>query len=399
MTIQGSISAKTTAKASAIIPIGPLREAARRMRDHTPRRYKIPVLGYVRVSLSPGKVSLEATDLDAWLTIAVDAEVSGECQVMISAASLAAFSAAASGPVSIEVHPTDGIGSFDIVTLRDGDLTLRRRAIVAAEDFLVAPWADDEAASVEWSQRHDGLLRMLGTVRHCISSEETRYYLNGVFLTNRPNGKTLRAVATDGHRLGCVDCETVAPFQAPQEGAKGHNPGVILPTPVVKLLLRTITRGGNEPLTAEVHGLRARFRIGSTTIIAKLIDGIYPDYRQVMPDLSENIVLKLSEQQVKRLHTASAGISDGFRSTAVKFDASAGKILVSGTEGDEASVPATFSHAKGITPQSFGLNLRYLRDQARVTPVFRLHGSGPRDPFVILGEDPDATFVLMPMRV
>lgn len=200
--------------------------------------------------------------------------------------------------------------------------------------------------------------------------------------------------------MACVDSDIVAAFPAPGNTAKGKpraaHPGIIVPSPVMRLLLRLTAAGGNAPVEVTVAGLKARIRIGATEVVAKMIDGTYPDYMRVMPERSENLTCTVSLSQIMRLHAAAADVGDAFISRAAEFRPDDGTLSVRGAGDDSVSIPVSF---RCSAPEPFGLNLRYVYEQARATPVMRLHGASPRDPFLILGEDPDAVFVIMPMRI
>lgn len=396
MTIQKSIQ-ETETIANAMIPIGEFRSAARRMREQTPRWFTAPVLGYVMLSLDQGRVTMQATDLDSWLSITMDADVTGSGSTMVKATTLTALAAAANGPISVE------IGGDGIVTLREGDLTIRQRAIIKTDDFPPPIWPVDGTATTRWTQSQDSLRRMLGQLRHCISGEETRYYLNGVFLTQNPDTGNLRAIATDGHRLGRMDTDIPVTFQPPKIGDSGKpvaaHPGVIMPTPIVKLLLRLTASGRNDPVQIEVYGLKMRICIGLITITAHMIDGSYPDYMRVIPPVSQNVTCTLTNHQISRLAAVAAGVYGPHFSIAAKFCPTNGTISTRENEDGDVSVPAVFDVADGVNAEPFCINVRYLRDQARATPVVKLHWTRKGDPILILTEDPDATFVIMPMLV
>lgn len=372
---------------SATFALAEFRRAARIASLAIERRNTIPVLGYARLEVSAGTVTLCATDLDSYLTTLVEANTSGNGTVMISGRMLSGFAAAATGPVTVEVQQ-DETGP-DVVVLRDGDLVLRAREVIQPDDFPKQFTFVDDSPATTWTMTQDGLLRMIRLCKHCISAEETRYYLNGIYLHQKPDGSTLRAVATDGHRLACIDSTDAVDLSAHERRS------VIVPRTLIAKLKPLLGKGGNEPVTITVQHYKMRIATGAVEIMAKTINGTYPDYTRVIPKPSDNIVATLSRDLINRLARAASGIDTPYSRT--RFHPEDGTISVGETES-RVSLPISITATGPGAMKPFGLDLRYLRDQARVTPVFSLRGNSANDPFRIYGEDPDAMFVLIPMR-
>src|SRR5690606_904429 len=124
------------------------------------------------------------------------------------------------------------------------------------------------------------LKRLIDKTRFAISTEETRYYLNGIYVHTAQGGgaPTLRAVATDGHRL--AQAELPLP-----PGAEGM-PGVIIPRKTVHELHRLI-EDTSGAIKVGVSPTKVRFEIGTVTLTSKLIDGTFPDYGRVIPQAND----------------------------------------------------------------------------------------------------------------
>src|SRR5205807_2511969 len=237
------------------------------------------------------------------------------------------------------------------------------------------------------------LKRLIDKTQFAISTEETRYYLNGIYLHTAGSGKaqTLRAVATDGHRL--------AQFDLPlPEGAAGM-PGIIVPRKTVGEVQRLIEDSQAE-VTVELSQGKIRFTLGDTVLTSKLIDGTFPDYARVIPvanDKELTVDKKEFEQAVDRVSTVSSE-----RGRAVKLSLSSGKLMLSVTNPDSGSATEEIEVEYGAEPLDIGFNSRYLLDIAAQlegeAAVLKL--ADPGSPTLIQDRDTKgALYVLMPMRV
>ncbi|MFC3061824.1 DNA polymerase III subunit beta family protein, partial [Paenirhodobacter populi] len=174
---------------------------------------------------------------------------------------------------------------------------------------------------------------MIRLCQHCISREETRYYLHGIFLHQKPGGDTLRAVATDGHRLACIDSTD------PVDLSSHDQRGVIVPHTLIAKLKPLLGKGGNEPVAITVQRHKIRISTGTVEVMAKTIDGKYPDYSRVIPAPSDRIVATLSRDLLQRLTRAATGL-DGVKNVriAAKFDPAAGQISAGRHDGGVPSL-------------------------------------------------------------
>src|SRR6202035_2435642 len=172
-------------------------------------------------------------------------------------------------------------------------------------------------------------LRMLiDRTRFAISTEETRYYLNGIYLHATKNNEVpvLRSVATDGHRLARI--EMVLP-----EGAAAM-PGVIIPRKTV-LELRKLVDESQEEVQVALSETKVRFAIGEAALTSKLIDGTFPDYDRVIPSNNDKILevdCKSFAEAVDRVSTISTE-----KSRAVKLAIESGSLVVSATSPENGT--------------------------------------------------------------
>ena len=237
------------------------------------------------------------------------------------------------------------------------------------------------------------LIRLIDKTRFAISNEETRYYLNGLYLHTVGEGAAakLRAVATDGHRLA------LAEMPAP-EGAAGL-PGVIVPRKTVQEVRRLIEDAG-ETVDLQLSASKVRLAFGRAALTSKVIDGSFPDYGRVIPK-DNNRVLTVDNavfaSAVDRVATISAEKS---RSVKVAIEPGRMTLTVRNMEAGQA-VEELEADYDGEAFE-IGFNARYLLDVAGQvqgdTAEFRF--ADPASPTLVLdASDPAVQYVLMPLRV
>ena len=237
------------------------------------------------------------------------------------------------------------------------------------------------------------LKQLIDKTRFAISTEETRYYLNGIYLHAVENGKVkaLRAVATDGHRLAQVDHDL-------PKGASGMS-GIIVPRKTV-LELQKLLEGETGAISIGVSETKIRFEFSGVTLTSKLIDGTFPDYGRVIPKDNDKVMQvdgKRFAEAVDRVSTISTE-----KSRAVKLNLDEGRLMLSVTNPDSGSATEELSVSYSSTPLEIGFNARYLLDITgqldgeQATLVLADSGSPT---LVRDSEDDKAVYVLMPLRV
>lgn len=353
-----------------------------------PTATTIPVLSQIMVTISENQISLRATNLDQELLMTADAETQGAATFLIDAKRLGAFAKVATdfAQIRLDEPEKDSVSGLRPITMKTHDLTLRAADRIDACDFprmatQAQEWRDT-AETITATQ--DQLKRAFSPGLHCISTEETRYYLNGSYVHRKPDAKTLRVVTTDGHRMGIIDTDIEMPERS-----------MILPTETVNHCLKLIATGGNEPVTIAMNGQLVMMSKGDTEISTKIIDGTYPDYTKVIPPKSDNISAELNSTIINRMHTLGMAMrQDGHMTQACAINLDNKTADITSHDGDTASTPIT-ARGKG----KMGINIKYLKQQCRATPNFTMTAAYATDPARCVGDDPDALFVLMPMRV
>lgn len=230
------------------------------------RRNTIPILGHVVLTAHKNRVSLTATDMDRWMTVEIGgASTLKTGTTTASAVNLLAFVRATAEGTQIEVEVTNeklvmraGRARATLFTLPAADFPVQKAAEISAE-ILVAG---------------DALARAIGQVAHAQSDEQTRYYLNGIFLHARAGN--LGLVATDGHRLGLAIVEPSKPLPA-------NLPGIILPRQSTPELLRIATEAKQDELTLGISESWLQVAHGDVEFSTRLVDGTFPDYDRVIP--------------------------------------------------------------------------------------------------------------------
>lgn len=237
------------------------------------------------------------------------------------------------------------------------------------------------------------LRRLIEKTRFAISTEETRYYLNGIYLhTATQDGRQiLRAVATDGHRLAQAD------FPLP-DGASGM-PGIIIPRKTVHEIHRLI-ENSNAAVSIGVSPAKVRFECGTVALTSKLIDGTFPDYARVIPQHNDKELRVSNAEFMSAVDRVSTIASE--RGRAVKLNIGTDSLVLSVNNPEGGSATEKLAVEYEAEPLEIGFNARYLLDIAGQLEsdhaVFKL--ADPGSPTMVRdGADENALYVLMPMRV
>jgi len=350
------------------------------------RRTTIPILANVLIKADKGKLSLKATDLDLEVTDSIAAEVSSAGATTVPAHMF--YEIVRKLPEGAQIV-IEGSGDRAVLSIRAG------RSRFTLQTLPESDFPDLAAGEMSHSFTLPAadLKRLIDKTQFAISTEETRYYLNGIYLHAAGSAKsaTLRAVATDGHRL--AQCELPLPA-----GAAGM-PGIIVPRKTVGEVQRLIETGEGE-VSIELSAGKIRFTIGNVVLTSKLIDGTFPDYARVIPVNNDKLLTvdkKDFEAAVDRVSTVSSE-----RGRAVKLSITGGRLVLSVTNPDSGSATEEIEVDYDADPLDIGFNSRYLLDIAAQIEgeVAQLRLADPGSPTLIQDKDnKSALYVLMPMRV
>ncbi len=350
------------------------------------RRNTIPILANVLLRAENAKLAFKATDLDLEVIETVAAEVNPGGVTTVPAHMF--YEIVRKLPEGAQIV-LEASGDRAMMSIRAG------RSRFTLQTLPESDFPDLAAGDLthKFTVGAADLKRLIDKTQFAISTEETRYYLNGIYLHTAGAGKglMLRAVATDGHRL--AQFELAAP-----PGAEGM-PGVIVPRKTVGEVQRLIDSGEGEVLV-ELSQSKIRFTLGSVVLTSKLIDGTFPDYSRVIPlgnDKQLEVDKKEFEQAVDRVSTVASE-----RGRAVKLALSAGRLVLSVTNPDSGSATEELEVGYDADPLDIGFNSRYLLDIASQlegdTAVLKL--ADPGSPTLLADKEAKgALYVLMPMRV
>ncbi len=350
------------------------------------RRNTIPILSNVLMSAQGDSLKLTATDLDIEISESAPAEVESAGQTTAPANYLYDF---------VRKLPDGAAVKFDVsgddprLFVSAGKSRLHL-PILPAGDFPSMP---SDGFETKFEVEPTEFSRLLDKTRFAISTEETRYYLNGIFLhaVAADGGPMLRAVATDGHRLALAD--TAAP-----SGAQGM-PGVIVPRKTINELKRLLDDAA-DLVEVSVSPQKIRFGLGDAVLTSKLIDGSFPEYARVIPKGNAKklkVDNKAFAEAVDRVATVSAE-----RSRSVRLALDSDKIALTVNNPDAGVATEDLAAEYADDAMEIGFNARYLLDVAGQIEgeqaLFELADSG--SPTLVRDEaDELALYVLMPLRV
>jgi len=350
------------------------------------RRNTIPILSNVLLRADGIALAMKATDLDLEITEEPPANVEQAGATTVPAHLL----------YDIVRKLPDGAEVFLATTPDGGTMTIASGRSKFSLQCL--PEADFPALTAgtfshTFKLTASDLKMLIDRTQFAISTEETRYYLNGIFFhTIEAQGDLkLRAVATDGHRLARAD------IKAPS-GSEGM-PGIIIPRKTVGELQKLVDNP-EATVTIEVSDAKIRLSIGSIVMTSKLIDGTFPDYQRVIPtgnDKEMRVDCQTFAQAVDRVSTISSE-----RGRAVKLALTDGQLLLTVNNPDSGSATDELAVSYESDAMEIGFNAKYLLDitaqLSGTDAVFLLADAGSPTLIRDTAGD-DALYVLMPMRV
>ncbi len=350
------------------------------------RRNTIPILSNVLLDVDTGQLRLTATDLDISIIEAFKADVEAEGRLTAPAHTLydivrklpeGALVTLESDPEDVQMKLSAGRSKFTLSTLPPAEFP-----VIGDDDF-----------AYNFAMPADDLKGIIDRTRFAISSEETRYYLNGIYLhAVTEEGKSgLRGVATDGHRLARAEVDL-------PEGA-AEIPGVIVPRKTVQELRKLLDDVSSE-VQISVSESKIRFVFQDVTLTSKLIDGAFPDYERVIPSANDK-TLKINK---KALFAAADRVSiiSSDKSRGIKLRVSENALTLSATSAEAGSAEEILEAEYQFDAIEIGFNSRYLLDilsqiSGDTADLAFADGSAPA---IIQDQaDSSALYVLMPMRV
>jgi DNA polymerase-3 subunit beta len=349
------------------------------------RRTTIPILSNLLLEAEGDDLRLRATDLDIEVLETTPAKVERAGSTTVPAHLLHDI---------VRKLPDGALVSLDFDSAAE-----RLRVAAGRSNFLLPTLPREDFPvmatgeyAVTWRARAPELRRLFEKTSFAISTEETRYYLNGVYLhlSDGAEGRMLRAVATDGHRLALVE--------APAPAGVDEMPDVIVPRKTVAEL-RKLLEDDEAEIEIGVSETKVRFAGPDLALTSKVIDGAFPDYRRVIPKNNEkrmDVDPREFARAVDRVATVSAE-----RSRAVKLALADGSLTLSVNSPETGSATDEIAVEYADDPLEIGFNAKYLLEIAgQIEGTARFLFADPGAPTLVReGEDDSAVYVVMPMRV
>ena len=346
------------------------------------RRNTMPILANVLIEAQKGDIRVTATDLEVGVRGQVEGEVAKEGTITVSAKKLYEI---------VREVPNDQVQlkrlENDWVEIRSGKSVFKIVGIDAKE-FPQFPKFDSKGLS---SMPASTIRQMIERTIFAVSTDETRYSLNGVYIEQNDGGK-VRMVATDGHRLA---------FEEKDVGSMGLTKGVILPRKGLSELKKLLESGEEGVVSLgfkENMGLVIKDKV---ELFMRLIDGDFPDYTKVIPQGNPNIAKLDHDELLQALRRVSILSSERYKGVRMEF--SDGKVSISANNPDLGEAVEDIEADYKGKAISIGFNARYMIDVLAV-----LTGDGEIDielkdelsPSVIRKNGvEDYLYVLMPMRL
>ncbi len=345
------------------------------------RRHTLPILSNVLLEKKGDKLTLLATDIEIQITTATDcAGGDGDGAVTVGARKLQEI--LRSLPDTAEVS----------LTLEDKRLQVRagksrfNLQTLPADDFPRMTMTEGETKQFSISQK--AFRQLIGKTQYSMAAQDVRYYLNGLLLL--VEGKELRAVATDGHRLAyaSVEIDTDLPRQE-----------MILPRKTV-LELNRLLLDNDEPLNITLASNQVRFAFGSVVLVSKLIDGKFPDYERVVPATLKNHMKVGRQTLMQAMQRAAILTNEKFRGIRVVLGENSLKLIAANAEQEEAQEEIEVDYTGDVI--DVGFNVGYLLDvlnNVHTEEVQWSFNDANSSALITVPGNERFKYVIMPMRI
>jgi DNA polymerase-3 subunit beta len=354
-----------------------LLECLQQVQNVVSTRTTLPILSNVLLQANGKEVRLTTTDLDVGVRGSFEADVEKEGATTLPARRL--FTIIRELPSSEIQFDIDGKNAASI---RSGQSFFKILGL-PEEEFPPLPKFDDsKVVTIRQKDIRDGLRK----TSYAISTDETRYVLNGVLFSFKDNKLTL--VATDGRRLAMLDIDLEFP--------RSHEADIIVPTKAVTELQRLLTDEGD--VRVSVGSGQIAFDLNNTLLVSKLIEGNYPNYKQVIPgEMKERVTLE-RETFLNSLRRVSLLASD--KSNSIKLNFTKNNIDITANTPEVGEAKESLSVAYKGREFSIAFNPEFLMAPLRnlTEDEIFLDLIDEMSPGVIKIQSP-FLYVLMPMRI
>jgi len=345
------------------------------------RRHTLPILSNVLLEKKGDRLTLLATDIEIQITTATDCAGSeGDGAVTVGARKLQEI--LRSLPDTSEVS----------LVLEDKRLQVRAGKsrfslqTLPADDFPRMTMTEGETKQFSITQK--AFRQLLGKTQYSMAAQDVRYYLNGLLLL--VEGKELRAVATDGHRLAYASVEIEADLPRQE---------MILPRKTVLELNRLLV-DNDEPLNISLTSNQVRFSFGSVVLVSKLIDGKFPDYERVVPATLKNHMTVGRQILMQAMSRAAILTNEKFRGVRVVLGDNSLKLIAANAEQEEAQEEIEVQYNGDVI--DVGFNVGYLLDVLNNVHTEEIQWSfndANSSALITVPGNERFKYVVMPMRI
>ncbi len=366
------------------IPKSELQKGLARIQSIVEKRNSMPILANVLIEAEDKTLRLSATDLEVGIQGTHPADVATVGSLTVAAKKL--FELVRELPDET-VHLESTPNSYLTIRCARAEFTL---AGTAAEEYPTLPSFSPEKTVLVQAPV---LSAMIERTAYAASVDETRYNLNGVYLEALPDTGRIRMVSTDGHRLAYAD-------RVLGEDVSSLASGVIIPRKGLSELKRLVDEDDADEIELAFEANSGLARKGDVTLVMRLIEGEFPNYRQVLPKEANWQITIPAEGLVHSLRRVAVFSSE--RSRAVKLELSEGSLAISSNNPDLGEAREELDVDFAGDPLAIGFNARYLLDALNAchSKEIRLTLQDDQSPMRIVPADDDDTLaVVMPMRL
>jgi DNA polymerase III subunit beta len=344
------------------------------------RRHTLPILSNLLLEKKAGKLTLLATDLELQVSTQIDAPGGEDFAITIAARKLFDIVRALPDDAKLKLDSKD---SQVVVSAGKSRFTLQT---LPAADFPRVETGAGLGAAIQLPQKT--LKRLLQLVQFAMASQDIRYYLNGMLLVLE--GKQLRVVATDGHRLSYAETELDAEVEARE---------IIIPRKTV-MELSKLLGDVDDAVELRIGANQVTFTLPGTELVTKVVDGKFPDYQRVIPANQPRHLKARRQNVIQALQRAAILSNEKFRGVRLVMSENTLGIVCNNNEQEEAADEIEVSY--NGDPLDVGFNVTYLLDGlgAVNTEEITLSLGDANSSMLLTSEgEPGFKYVVMPMRI
>ena len=351
-----------------------------RVGGNVDRRQTLPILSNLLFNIKPNLLSITATDMEVELVVDIDVKLEQTARLTLPAKKLLDICRALPEGATLE---------FDIQNEKALIKSGKSRFTLATLPAQEYPVIDITDETTDFSINQEKLMGLLVNTQFAMAQQDVRYYLNGLMLEISSNN--LKAVATDGHRLAFDEIEIKMPTNEIKQ--------IIVPRKGITELTKLL-QVGQDDANIRISKNHIQVRSGNLFFTSKLIDGKFPDYQRVIPELSETVVMANREELKDSLSRVSILSNEKYRGVRVVFNKNALHILAHNPDKEEAEEEVSVEYSG--EEMEIGFNVSYLIDALATikTEKATLSVLNPNSSCLITPEQKArCQYVVMPMKL